>query len=212
MPPPINTDLLRDDTHTAVIGGTRPVRMAAVVRLDWKKGYADALQAIQLLREHDVACAYRVVGDGPRRPVVEHTIADLRLDHAVTLLGWETHEQLREVVRWSDVFLQASVSEGFGDAALEAQAMGVPVVATDADGLPEAVLDGETGLIVPRRNPEALAKGLMILAHNPELRQQFGERGRNRVRAEFQPEQLIRRLGTLYRDVLDGYGGCSPRP
>jgi len=103
---------------------------------------------------------------------------------------------------WADVFLHAAVSEGFCIAVLEAQAMALPVVCTDAGGLPEGVVDMETGFIVPRRDPQALAEKLLMLSKRAELRQRMGETGRRWVETNFRMEDEISRFERPYRQFL----------
>jgi len=84
---------------------------------------------------------------------------------------------------------------------LEAQSFGLPVVCTDAGGLPEAVEDGVTGFVVPARDPQALAEKTIALAQDAELRARMGEQGRRRVLANFTLEQQAARFLEFYRDV-----------
>ena len=111
--------------------------------------------------------------------------------------------QVREQLQWADVFLHAAVSEGFCNAVLEAQAAGIPVVCSDADGLSENVADGITGFVVPRRSWRGLAEKLQQLADDPELRAEMGAAGRRRVERKFRPADQIERFADLYRQVLD---------
>ncbi|MEW6217386.1 MAG: glycosyltransferase, partial [Candidatus Bipolaricaulota bacterium] len=97
-----------------------------------------------------------------------------------------------------------SISEGFCNAVLEAQAMMLPVVCSDADGLPENVQDGVTGFIVPRRNPEALAASLLKFARDPELRARMGTAGRHRVEREFSLSANVSQFVTFYERTLAG--------
>ncbi|NDJ35770.1 MAG: glycosyltransferase, partial [Chloroflexi bacterium] len=101
-----------------------------------------------------------------------------------------------------DVLLHLAWSEGFGNAPLEAQAMGVPVVASDAGGLPENIADGVTGFIVPRRDPAAAAEKLALLARSPDLRARMGQAGRARVRAAFTLDRQIAAWVRLYGAVV----------
>jgi colanic acid/amylovoran biosynthesis glycosyltransferase len=126
----------------------------------------------------------------------------LGVESSVQFLGAGTRAQVREAMLGADVFLHASVSEGFGNAALEAQAMALPIVCADAGGLPENVADGETGWVVPRRNAQALAEKLAVLARDPALRQRLGAAGRQRVLERFQLEPQIQAFDEFYRRVL----------
>jgi colanic acid/amylovoran biosynthesis glycosyltransferase len=102
----------------------------------------------------------------------------------------------------ADVLLHAAVSEGFCNAVVEAQAMELPVVCTDADGLRENVADGETGFVVERRNPAALAGKVEKLAQDPQLRRRMGEAGRRRVTSRFQLRDQIDRFERFYSAIL----------
>jgi colanic acid/amylovoran biosynthesis glycosyltransferase len=107
-------------------------------------------------------------------------------------------------MRDADVLLHAAVSEGFCNAVMEAQAMELPVVCTDAGGLPENVADGESGFVVPRRDPAALSAKLEELARDFELRRRMGKAGRRRVLEKFQLSDQLDRFERLYEQVLEG--------
>ena len=102
------------------------------------------------------------------------------------------------------MLLHAAVSEGFCNAVLEAQAMELPVVCTDADGLPENVVDGQTGFVVPRRSPLELMEKLAVLAADAPLRRRMGEAGRRRVLEHFRLAEQIDRFERFYAAVLEG--------
>lgn len=190
----------------------RPLRILSVGRLTWVKGYEYALQAIRHLVDQGIACQYTVIGGGDYLEAIAFARRQLGLDEIVELAGPLPRESVREHLQKTDVFLHAAVSEGFCNAVVEAQAMKVPVVCSDADGLPENVADGETGFIVPRRDPEALAEKLAILAANPNLRLRMGEAGRQRVEKYFQLDDQIAAFDALYRQVLaihDSSAACN---
>ncbi|MCB0019981.1 MAG: glycosyltransferase family 4 protein, partial [Anaerolineales bacterium] len=126
----------------------------------------------------------------------------LGLEDMVTLLGSQPHDCIEEQLDWADVFLHPAVSEGFGNAALEAQLMGIPVVCSDAGGLPESVIDGETGFVVPRRNPTAIAQALIRLAGSPSLRRQLGQAGRQRVMENFTLHEQVRAFSIFFQRIL----------
>jgi colanic acid/amylovoran biosynthesis glycosyltransferase len=106
-------------------------------------------------------------------------------------------------MQWADLFLHAAVSEGFCNAVMEAQAMQLPVVTSDADGLRENVADGVTGFVVPRRDPAALAANMQVLINDPFLRTQMGAAGRERVQSCFDIRDQAERFLDLYQRVLD---------
>ena len=97
-------------------------------------------------------------------------------------LGEMPQEKILEEMRGADVFLHSAVSEGFCNAVIEAQSMGLPVVCSDAGGLPENVSDGKTGYVVPRRQPAALAEKLALLSSDPQFKDfRWGRPARERV-------------------------------
>lgn len=178
------------------------VRILSVGRLHWKKGYEFALHALRLLADRGVAFEYRIVGDGPFADAVRACIDDLGLGSSVTLVGAVDHSSVVQELHRSDLFLHAAVSEGFCNAVLEAQAMTLPVVCSDADGLPENVEDGVTGLVVPRRDPAAMADALEALARDPARRRRMGNAGRRRVTEHFDPHRQIEQFVAFFDAVL----------
>ncbi|PYJ61607.1 MAG: hypothetical protein DME24_06055 [Verrucomicrobia bacterium] len=189
--------------HNGILGTIqRPLRILSVGRLQWKKGYEYALAAAGRLVENGVRCQYRIVGDGKYLEPVAFARHQLGLKDTVKLLGAQTQMEIREQMLWADVFLHSAVSEGFCNAVLEAQAMGLPIVCSDAGGLPGNVADGESGFVVPRRDAPALAEKLAVLSRDPILRQKMGEAGRCRVLKQFQLTDQIEAYDRLYRSVL----------
>ena len=180
---------------------TRPLRILSVGRLEWKKGYEYSLQAIRLLVERGIACEYRIIGDGEFMEALSFARRQLNLEEKVTFLGALDQIAVKEQMKWADVFLHGAVTEGFCNAVIEAQAMQLPVVCTDAGGLIENIVDGETGFVVPRRDPLALADKMALLV-DPSLRQQMGKAGRERVLNRFRIQEQISKFSDLYHQVL----------
>lgn len=183
-----------------------PLRILSVGRLHWKKGYDYALQAVRDLVDAGVACEYRIIGEGELTEAVRFTISDLGLQDVAQLLGPLSADQVRDELQRADVFLHAATSEGFCYAVVEAQAMELPVVTSDADGLPENVADGETGFVVPRRDARALADALVRLAKDTELRTRMGRAGRRRALSEFTVDREIDGFEALYRKAVGADG------
>ena len=205
IPPAIDADFFNPNgrAHTETVGDRgRPLRILSVGRLDWRKGYDYALQAVRLLIEQGIACEYRIVGEGEYLEAVAFARHQLGLEHSVELLEAQSPPEVKKQMLWADILLHASVSEGFCNAVLESQSMELPVVCTDAGGLPENVSDNETGFVVPRRDPAQLADRMLLLARDPELRARLGNAGRRRVLARFALETQIAEFGALYNQVL----------
>ncbi|MEM9553862.1 MAG: glycosyltransferase family 4 protein [Acidobacteriota bacterium] len=196
VPPAVDVD--RFARHRVVPADGERLEILSCARLTWKKGFDDALRAVRLLVDAGVRLRYRIVGDGELIEALSFTRHALGLDAEVELLGARPPDEIPSLFASADVFLHLAVSEGFCNAVLEAQAAGVPVVASDADGLAENVADGVTGFIVPRRDPRAAAAALERLASDPALRRRLGAAGRERA-ARFTPEREIEGFLALYR-------------
>lgn len=180
-----------------------PLRLLSVGRLEWKKGYDDALAALDLLRRrHGVDFRWRLVGDGDEIEALAFARHHFDLEERVELGGSLPPSAIAFELADADLFLHPAISEGFCNAVLEAQAAGVPVVCSDADGLSENVENGVTGLVVPRRDPAALAAAIAELAGDPERRRRMGEAGRERASRFFRPEHEIDAFENLYHSLL----------
>jgi len=208
IPPAIDTNFFTPEYSnqaSPVVVGTpeRPLRILSLGRLEWKKGYEYALQAVRLLQDWGVHYEYRIIGEGKYLESVAFARHQLGLTKNVQFLKAQPRKRIRTEMEWADVFLHTAVSEGFSNAVLEAQAMQLPVVTSDADGLSENVANGETGFVVPRRHPHALAEKLQFLANHPRLRQQLGQRGRQRILTHFQLEDQIEAFSKFYSQFLE---------
>ena len=100
-----------------------------------------------------------------------------------------------------DIFVLSSTTEGLGTSLLDAMACGKPIVATAAGGIPEVVEDGVTGLVVPPRDHEALARAIVTLLKDPNKRRQFGSAGLARVRERFSAERMVQETVRVYQRV-----------
>lgn len=182
-------------------GEAAPLRVLSVGRLHWKKGYDHALEAVAALRARGIEVEYRIVGDGELLAAVAFWRRQLGLDDDVELLRAVPPAEVARQLAWADLFLHAATSEGFCNAVIEAQAHGVPVVCSDADGLPENVEHEVTGIVVPRRDPRALAEGMARLAGHADLRALMGAAGRERVDRLFRLEDQIDAWARFYEDA-----------
>lgn len=202
IPPAINVDLFDTEEH---MRDGESLTILSVGRLEWAKGYEYALQAIRLVIDAGLDICYRIVGDGKYFEALTFCRYQLGLQQHVEFVGILSHEQVRYEMQKADIFLHAAVSEGFCNAVMEAQAMRLPVVTSNAEGLAENVDDTVTGFVVPRRDPEALASKLLLLAGDPELRSRMGEAGRKRVVEKFNISDQILKLAQLYDTVSEAH-------
>ena len=163
-----------------------PVHLASVGRLHWVKGYEYAFLALRRILDSGVAARYSILGPYDEATAAARlAIGDLGLDEHVDLLGPGDPDQVRRLLAGADVFLLPSLSEGLSNAALEAMATGLPVVATDVGGMAEALSNGTEGFLVPSRDPAALADAVCELALDGVRRLKMGASARARVLAEF---------------------------
>jgi colanic acid/amylovoran biosynthesis glycosyltransferase len=168
-------------------------------RLHWAKGLEYGLQAVRHLVDagHDVH--YIIIGGGAEEGRIRFAIHDLGLARHVTLAGRASADEVRTALEAADVYLLPSISEGISNAALEAMAMQVPVVSTAAGGMREAITHGVEGLVVPTRNPQAMADAVASLLQAPEQRIAFGNAARARVERDFTIERQIQTFVQEYR-------------
>jgi L-malate glycosyltransferase len=143
----------------------------------------------------------RLVGDGPERPRIEAQLHDLGLTADVEFLGERI--DLPTVLRDAALFLLPSETESFGLAALEAMACGLPVVASAVGGLPEVVVDGETGFLRPVGDVDAMAACAVHLLQDESLRHRVATAARRRAETHFRVEPAVDRYLAVYRRVLD---------
>jgi colanic acid/amylovoran biosynthesis glycosyltransferase len=177
----------------------QPLRLLTVARLHWKKGLEHTLQAVALLKQQGVSFHYTIIGDGEEYERLIFTAHQLGIQDQVHFTGKKSPEEVKQAMEETDIYLQYSISEGFCNAVLEAQAMGCLCVVSDAGGLPENVLHGETGWVVPKRRPDLLAEQLLdILSQSPDFLQQVRTRAISRTQAEFGLEKQIRSFMEFY--------------
>jgi glycosyltransferase involved in cell wall biosynthesis len=151
-----------------------------------EKGVADLIAAFQHAASLDGRLHLVLVGEGDGRTLYERLIAEAKLSGRVTLTGMLADPAEAGVFEASDIFCLASRwEELFGFVLIEAMTRSKPVVATRVGGIPEVVLEGETGYLVERRNTQALAARLLELAAEPQLRDRLGRAGRERVATMF---------------------------
>jgi glycosyltransferase involved in cell wall biosynthesis len=197
---PDNSDSLRADPSRS------PPRLVMVARFDYPKDPITLFHALRELRELPWTC--ELIGDGPDRPKIEAALRETGLEQRVELLG--TRDDVPERLAAAQVFLLLSMREGFPISILEAMRAGLPVVASDVGGISEAVIDGETGKLVPPASVPELVTALKPLLGDPELRKRWGHAGRARFVSDFGFETHVRRAWAVYAEVIEQ--GSKPLP
>lgn len=136
-------------------------------RLHWKKGYRFAIQAIVYLKAKGMEVELTIAGEGEERQELEFLIQQMDLSENVKLLGKVAHEKVLHYLKDAHIYIQPSIQEGFCNSVIEAQAVGLPCVVSDAEGLPENV--GEFGWVIGKRDPIALAEAIIEISTLPEF-------------------------------------------
>jgi glycosyltransferase involved in cell wall biosynthesis len=174
--------------------------VGTIARLVWYKGHQELIEAFARVRREHGSARLALVGDGPLRPALGEQADALGLNGSVRFLG--TVPRAWRLLPHFDVFVLPSRWEGMSNGLLEAMAAGRPIVATTVGGNPELIADGETGLLVPPENPEALAAAILRLVRDPALARRLGEAARRRVVQDYTLEAVVRRMENLYDRLL----------
>jgi glycosyltransferase involved in cell wall biosynthesis len=179
--------------HQAPVVGN----VAALVR---HKGHRHLIGAAAIVLRDIPDARFLIAGEGELRPILERQIREQRLEKHVFLAGFRP--DILSLHKGFDIFVMSSVTEGLGTSLLDAMACAKPVVATAAGGIPEVVVDGETGLLVPPRDDRALAAAVVRLLRDEALRARMGAAGLARVRNHFSAERMVRDTLAVYQDAV----------
>ncbi|WEX74438.1 glycosyltransferase [Sinorhizobium numidicum] len=175
-----------------------PLQLISVCRLAEKKGVEFALRALAKLRAGapGLAWHYTIIGDGPLRQELEVLASELGINEQVSFLGSLAHEDVKQWLRRSHVFVLPSVTASNGDvegipvALMEAMAAGLTVVSSYHSGIPELIEDQKTGFLAAERDVDTLANRLHFVAEHPEQCERIALQARRKVEAEFDMESL----------------------
>jgi glycosyltransferase involved in cell wall biosynthesis len=204
-----------DETARPAVAPYHLPRIVSIGRLVTFKGFEDLIDACAELANRGIDFLCDIIGDGPLRDILQQKIEKLDLFSRVNLLGSLSQQAVLEKLQTTDIFALASTTDAkgatdvFPTVILEAMASARPVISTRLAGIPELVLDGETGILVSPGNPSALAAALEQLLRNPELRLRHGRDGRARIEQHFQIENTVAPLVELFQNTLAT--SCSRR-
>ncbi len=175
-------------THAPIVGN--------VASLLPHKGHHHLIDAAKLVVREVPDARFVIVGDGELREALEKQVRDTHLERHVFLAGFRT--DAIDLTKGFDLFAVSSVTEGLCTALIDAMAAAKAVVATSAGAVPEVVVDGETGFLVPPRDHEAMAARLVVLLKDPQLRLQMGEAALRRAREQFTVERMVEETAAVY--------------
>ena len=175
------------------------VVIGAVGHFRKAKGYEYLVQAAPYVLEKIPQAKFMIIGDGPEKPDIEKRIKEAKLDDSFFLLG--DRADVPELLKTMDIFCRPSIHEGLGRALTEAMYAKLPPVVTDIWGTREICEDGETGILVPIRDPKALADGIIKFHENPDLAKKIGEASRTKVKGMFAVETMVKGVEECYREI-----------
>jgi glycosyltransferase involved in cell wall biosynthesis len=213
--PPEKIELIYDGIDPERFIGTAPSAVVALRRqygltdgavvlgnvaaLTSHKGHLTLVRSMQCLAAQGVAFKLFILGEGERRSVIEQEIRKLGLTDRIILTGFQ--EDVGTFMSLFDMLVHASRDEGLGTAILDGLACGLPVVSTNAGGIPEILGANEYGLVVPKQDPTALADGITRLLNDAALRDKFKHFGPGRARA-FSVDTMVQKTYQLYKDTM----------
>jgi len=183
-------------------------RFVQAGRLIEKKGLPVTLRAFSTFSKQHPNATLTIAGEGPLLTELQNLARELGVTDRVSFTGFVSQEQLREIYYRSHIFLHPSQTggdgnqEGIPNSMLEAMATGLPVFATEHGGIPEAIENGVSGVLVPERDEKALARTLLDAAQDPGLLSRIGAMGAQTVRKTFDLQQQAQRLEEIYLRLL----------
>lgn len=190
--PKPGAEAAREAGHVPVVGTAGP--------LEQVKGHPYFLHAAQIVLRRGVDAEFLVAGAGPEESNLRRMARLLGIAEKVTFVPY-LHE-FSEVLRTMDIFCLPSLQQGLGTVMLDAMARSKPVIATGVGGVYSVVRDGQTGLLVPRRDASALAERIVALLEDPETAQRLGRNARELVASQFAVGPMVAQTAQMYRDVL----------
>lgn len=207
---PVGLDLKKFTFKARELGADAVVKLVTVARLAEKKGLEYSIRAVARACKSSSAVniQYRIAGEGPRRDELQRLIHSLGMENHIELLGWLDQTETTNLLADSHIFILPSVTardgnkEGQALVLQEAQAMGLPVISTFHNGIPEGLLDGESGFLVPERDVAALVDRLQFLVSHPESWHAMGLAGRSFVEKNYDIDMLNRKLLGMYEELI----------
>ncbi len=177
----------------------KPIIIGTICRLEPQKGISYLLLAMKIILAKFPSVQLEIVGDGSLQQELKELTGKLEISNSVKFFG-----KFADVIpsyKRMNVFILPSLYEGFGIVLLEAMAAGIPVVATNVDGIREVVIDGESGILIPPKNPEAIADAVLKLIENPRLAEKLVDEGLRRSKS-FDIKEHVMKLDNFYANLL----------
>jgi len=206
---PLGLDLTKFVFKERVLGKDKIIRLVSVARLVEKKGLEYAIRAFAQVCKinKDLTLSYKIAGEGPYRPVLENLIQELGMQDNIHLLGWQDQPEVASLLADAHIFLFPSITAKDGNkesqalALQEAQAVGLPVVTTIHNGLPEGMLDNESGFLVPEKDVAGLIEKIDYLVTHPETWATMGTVGRRFIESKYEVSFINKKLLSIYNEL-----------
>jgi glycosyltransferase involved in cell wall biosynthesis len=175
------------------------VVLGNVAALTGHKGHMTLVRSMQLLAARGIAFKLFILGEGEKRTTIEREIQALGLSERIILTGFQ--DDVGPFLSLFDILVHSSRDEGLGTAILDGLACGLPVVSTNAGGIPEILGADKFGLVVPKQDPPALADGIARMLNDTALREKFKRSGPDRAKA-FDVDTMVKKTYVLYQNTL----------
>lgn len=188
---------------------TQSQRLLCIGRLSKEKGFDLALTAFACIVNRLPDLRLVIAGDGPERRRLENQAVEMGLKDTIQFLGWVAPENVPGLINTATVVVMPSRAESLPMVALQAAQMARPVAGTRVGGLPEVVIDHETGFLVDKENPEALANAIAFLLDHPERATRMGQAARDRVQRDFDWERHVNAYDRLYNKLMSAGATAS---
>ena len=186
-----------------------PIKILTIGRLVEKKGHEYAIRAIAKVVKKYRNIEYLIAGDGPLRNKLEGLVQELGIEKHVKFLGAIEQNEVLKLYQQAHIFVLPSITASNGDqegipvVLMEAQATGLPVISTYHTGIPEVIVEGKSGFLVPEKDVDALAERLEYLIEHPEIWPEMGRYGRKFVEEKYDIKKLNQKLVEIYQKLIE---------
>ncbi len=187
-----------------------PYKLLTVARMTEKKGLENVYHALAILRDKKIKFKHTLIGEGDDNDKILKLIKKLKLEKVTKLRGTLTHEDVINHYAHADLFVlgcqiaRNGDRDGIPNVMAESMAMNLPVVATNVSGIPEFLEDRVSGMMVPQKDPKALARAMEEVLTDDDLRKQITMEAQKRITRKFNNQKLIKDLARIYQDMIPG--------